>query len=188
MKKSYLALILLLSIYISSCDLFTTRPPESPDQARDNYQIATTPEELLTNLQNSLKDKVVENYLVCFSKSRFKFSPSAGSLLNYPSLQNWDLKSEEQYFKNMINLTDDNSLIVLSLSNEELNRSADSVLYSANYVLTVPFVDNQRPKSYVGILHLTMIQDSSLQWTITNWQDIKDQNLPAWSELKGRLY
>jgi hypothetical protein len=188
MKKSFLTLLLLFSIYFSSCDLFTTRDPETPEKSRDNYQIATSPDELLANLQNSLKDKLVENYLTCFSKSHFRFSPSAGSMLNYPSLQSWDLKSEEQYFKNMLNLIDANSVIELDLSNPEFNRTTDSVFYSSNYSLTVPFTDNQRPKKYAGILHFTMVQDSSLAWIITNWQDVNDQNLPAWSELKGRLY
>lgn len=187
MKSIYLCLI-LISLCISSCDLFKTRDHEDPVGPSDNFQIATTPQELIKNLQNSLKDEVVENYMMCFSKNKFVFSPSAGSMLNYASLQNWDLRSEEQYFKNMINLVDKKSQIVLNLTDEELNRSADSVVYSASYLLSVPFISNQYPKSYKGILHFTMVQDSSLQWTIKRWHDIKQENLPEWSDLKGRMY
>lgn len=186
MKRIYLFLI-LVSLSINACDFFKARDPESPEAPRDNFQIATTPQELIQNLKNALRDEVVENYLICFSKDKFLFSPSAGSMLTYPSLQNWDIRSEEQYFRNMVNSIDKKSQIVLSLSDEKIQRTTDSVLYSASYLLSVPFVSDQFPKSYKGILHYTMIQDSSLQWIIKSWQDIKQENLPSWSDLKGRM-
>lgn len=181
-------IIFIIPLLFSSCDLLTTREPEAPDKPRDNFQIATTPEKLIENLQNSFNDKIAENYIMCFSQDKFNFSPSAGSLLKYSSLQNWDIKSEDLYFKNMINGVEKNSQISLSFSKDVFNRAVDSVNFTAEYLLNIPFVDNQLPKSFTGTVNFTFVKDSTLQWVITRWQDFKKENQPDWSDLKGRLY
>ncbi len=101
----------LLILYISfifaaaGCDLLQTRNAEAPNQPRSNYEQAVTPQILVSNLVNSLKDKDVQNYINCmvdssFSDKKFNFSPSSGALSQYPFLLNdWSLRDEDQYFK-----------------------------------------------------------------------------------------
>ena len=181
-------IIFIIPLLFSSCDLLTTRVPERPEEPRDNFEFATTPEKLIENLENSFNDKVVENYIICFSPDEFRFSPSAGSSLKYSSLQNWDLKSEELYFKNMINSVVKNSEITLEFEGVFV-KAADSANYSGVYELDVIFTDNQYPKFYTGTVNFTMVKDNStLQWVIKGWQDFKNENQPDWSDLKGRLY
>ncbi|MHB1688798.1 MAG: hypothetical protein ACYCVH_15700 [Ignavibacteriaceae bacterium] len=191
--KLYIFLILL--IFVSGCDLFTTRTAEPPNQPRSNYQQAVTPDILIQNLINSLADKNVQNYLSCFSDSAytqkvFTFSASSSALSQFPALaENWGKKNEEQYFNNMILKVADNIQISLTLSNSSISPQGDSLFYTASYFLNVPTSDPNLPQSYQGDLKFSMIRDSRSLWTIYYWQDYSNNSsLPSWSELKGRTY
>jgi hypothetical protein len=185
--KPLLFLLVILAFLCVGCDIFSSRNPESPELPRANYTPATSPEILLQNLSNSFKDRVLENYMSCFSEKKFQFYPSAGSVAKFTFLLNWTLQDERQYFNNLVNQVTQNSQIVLSFQNEQKSLYGDSVSYSATYSLSVPFSDDQKPKYYQGNVHFLFIKDQSNQWVISNWQDIKDDKYPSWSELKGRL-
>ncbi|MGE5681601.1 MAG: hypothetical protein ACM34K_12055 [Bacillota bacterium] len=178
---------LLFFCLLIGCDIFKTRDPESPELPRSNYVPATTPDILIQNFINSFKDKVQENYISCFSEKKFIFAPSAESASKFSFLLNWTLQDERQYFNNLINQVPQNSEISLKFLNEQKNFYGDSSSYSAIYSLSVPFIDAQKPKYYQGSLHFVCTKDQNNQWVISNWQDIKDEKYPSWSELKGRL-
>ena len=181
-------------IFISGCDLFSVRDAEVPNQPRSNYQLAVTPDILIENLQNSLKDKSVENYLASFANTtfttqRFSFSPSASAASQFPALSdNWGISNEEQYFNNLKTKVDVNSPITLNLSNISSSSFGDSLVYSASYTLNVPSITTDLPTNYQGELRFNMVRDSRAVWVIYFWQDTKNSNLPSWSDLKGRLY
>jgi hypothetical protein len=191
MKLVYL---ILLPLLFTGCDLFTTRSADPPSQPRANYQQAVTPDLLIENLVNSLKDKNVENYLACLSDSSFtqkvfRFSASSSALSQYPSLSdNWGKKNEEQYFNNMKSKISDNATITLTLSNVSSSPQGDSLIYSASYFLKLPTTDQSLPQNYQGDLIFNMVRDSRSIWSIYYWQDSKNSDLPSWSELKGRVY
>lgn len=191
MKFVYL---ILLPLLFAGCDLFTTRSADPPSQPRANYQQAVTPDLLIENLVNSLKDKNVENYLACLSDSSFtnkvfRFSASSSALSQYPSLSdNWGKKNEEQYFNNMKSKIPDNATITLTLSNVSSSPQGDSLVYSASYFLNLPATDQSLPQNYQGDLIFNMVRDSRSVWSIYYWQDSKNSDLPSWSELKGRVY
>ena len=185
---------ILLAVSISGCDIFSTRSAESPNQPRTSYQQAVTPDILISNLVNSLKDKSVENYLSClsdysFTQKTFVFSPSSGALSQFPSLsENWGTKNEEQYFTNMAAKVGQDLPITLTLTNESYSPQGDSLVYTATYSLNVPANDPNLPQNYQGDLRFNMIRDSRAIWSIYYWQDSKNSDLPSWSELKGRTY
>ncbi|MGE5432731.1 MAG: hypothetical protein ACM3QX_16730 [Syntrophomonadaceae bacterium] len=183
--KKYLFILFLLTL--SSCEIFNTRNSEDPHTPRGSYQPATTTEILIQNLQNSFKDKLNDNYMACFSDKVFSFSPSAGSVSKYSFLQTWTRQDEGQFFNNLINSVPQNSIITLSFSNPETNPQGDSTSFTAGYEISVPFLDEQKPRFYKGSLHFTMIRDNKLQWVISYWMDIQNEQYPSWSELKGRL-
>ncbi len=189
-----LFVFILLCISISGCDIFSTRSAEPPNQPRSNYQQAVTPDILIANLVNSLKDKSVENYLSClsdfsFTQRVFVFSPSSGALSQFPSLsEDWGKKNEEQYFTNMAAKVGQDIPITLTLTNENYSPQGDSLIYTATYSLNVPTNDPNLPQNYQGDLRFNMIRDSRAIWSIYYWQDSKNSDLPSWSELKGRTY
>jgi len=188
-----LILNIVLVFAAAGCDILQTRNAEAPNQPRSNYEQAVTPQILVSNLVNSLKDKDVQNYISClidssFSDKNFIFSPSSGALSQYPFLLNdWRLRDEEQYFKNLITKVSDQNPITLSLTNELYSPQGDSLIYTATYSINVPNVETE-PKDYQGDLRFNMVRDSRSIWVIYYWQDTKSTALPSWSELKGKFY
>ena len=189
----YLFLIFFI-LFLSGCDLFSVRDAQPPNSPRANYQQAVTPDILIENLQNSLKDKSMENYMASFANpsftnQKFSFSPAASAASQFPSLSdNWGLSNEEQYFNNLITKVDANSPITLLLSSISSSSFGDSLVYSASYSLNVPSTSPDLPSNYQGELKFNMIRDSRGVWVIYFWEDTKNSSLPSWSYLKGRLY
>lgn len=189
-----ISLIILCSFIIAGCDLFSVRDAEPPDQPRSNFQQAVTPEILIENFTNAIRDKNLENYLLSFTNPSFTskvftFSASSSSASQFPALANfWGVANEEQYFNNLKTKVNANLPITLTLSNVSTSPQGDSLFYTASYFLNVPSTSSDIPNNYQGELKFNMIRDSRSIWAIYFWQDTKNSNLPSWSELKGRLY
>jgi hypothetical protein len=189
----YVILYIIFALGIAGCNLLNTRDAEPPTQPRSNYEQPFTPQTLISNLVNSLKDKDVQSYINClvdssFSQKKFIFSPSSGALAQYPFLVNgWEVKDEEQYVRNLITKVDAQLPVTLSLTNELYNPLGDSLIYTATYNLNVPNTQSE-PTNYQGDLRFDMMRDDRSFWVIYYWQDTKSTSLPSWSELKGKFY
>ena len=194
MKKYFLITIVLNSFI--SCDLFTTRDAEIPDQSRSNFQPPVEPAVVIDNLKNSLSDKNIENYIACFvdtifSQRTFNFSASSEAVSLYQIfLQGWGLNEEKRYLSGAINKVPKDFPITLILSNENYSSlSGDSSIYTATYVLSLPVLSGDpTPTNYAGNLQFNMVRDSRSEYVIYFWKDTKSQTLPSWSELKGSFY
>ncbi len=179
---------------IESCDIFSTRDEELPEEGRSNFQVAITVDILIQNFINSLSDKNTQNYIACLSDSvftnvSFNFVPSAEAVSQFPSLaSDWSLRNEEQYLNNVISKINSDIPIRLTLTNMQISPQGDSATYSANYFLNVPHNDVSIPKDFEGGLRFSLIRDSRNVWSISKWQDIKFEGNPSWSELKGMFY
>jgi hypothetical protein len=199
-KRRALPLFFSFLVVIAGCDIFSTRSAEMPTQPRSDFTPAATEDILIQNLINSLKDKDVNTYLICLSDTltgkEFQFLPSSEAAAQYPSLtDNWNRKSEEDYFKNLSIKTKDNSQITLSLTESSRNNFGDSTFYTATYTLSVPFVNSSSDiitKIYEGTLTFKMVRDDrTAVWSIYYWQDNKNSTSnsnPSWSDLKGSSY
>lgn len=186
-----LLLVILLAYVMISCDLLDTREPEKPDAPRTNFITPTTPDLLFQNLSESLKEKVVENYMSCFVdesflETKYKFIPSAGSIAQFNILADWDLNSERQYFNNLQSATQTGVPIILQLLNEINQPYGDSAVYQYDYILSIPLEGES--VTYQGSAQFNIRVDSRNYWVITEWEDTKKENSPSWSELKGRYY
>jgi len=185
---------ILTITFLNGCDIFSTRTPEPPNQSRSNYQTPVTPNLLIQNLVNSLKDKNLGNYLLSFSDPNFTnkiftFSASSSAISQFPALaNNWGVRNEEQYFNNLITKVQKDQPITLNLTNTSSSPQGDSLFYTASYFISIPSISSNIKSSYQGELRFSMIRDSRAIWTIYFWQDTKSSNLPSWSELKGILY
>ncbi len=182
--------ILFPIIVFSGCDIFSTRDAEKPTEPTTNLPQAFERETLIENLTLSYRDKLVQDYINCFSDSlltgrNFTFIASSEAASQFPSLNDWNLKSEEDFFRNIIAASEDLP-ITLIFTNPIFSQQGDSVIYTASYSLTVNFTDPGIPQNYQGDLIFHMMRDKSLIWKIFFWQDFKSGDLPSWSELKGR--
>jgi hypothetical protein len=193
MKKLFVLAVLLL--IISGCDIFSTRDAEQPNQPRSNFIPAVTPQDVLTNLQNSLTDLNVENYLACFSDSAFSdkqfvFDPSTAALSRFPFLaEGWNKKDEQQYFLNMKNKVPEERQVTLNVLDLRTGSTqGDSTVVNGSYSLSVPHNDPAVPTLFEGEFSFSMNRDSRSVWTIHLWRDSRSGEIPSWSELKGRFY
>jgi hypothetical protein len=174
--------------------MFTTRDAEPPEKPRSDYQTAFTPEILISNFINSLKDKDIENYLSCLSDPAFTdkiylFLPSSEALSQFPALgDNWNKSNESQFMNNLKVKIPDELPITLTLSNESSSLHGDSITFVASYSLNVPLNDATVASNYQGELIFELVRDSRLVWSIYLWRDVKGTLSPSWSELKGRFY
>lgn len=191
--KTTFKIFFVFPILFMGCDIFSTRDAEIPLLPRDSFQTAVTPEILIENFVNSLRDKNPDNYVACFADSSFStipflFSPSSEALSQFPDLLNdWTVKNERQYFINIANKITADQPMTLVLDQVNQSLQGDSVFYEASYALNVPHTD-QFPVNYAGVLRFNIKRDSRAVYVISFWQDIKSGELPTWSELKGRYY
>jgi hypothetical protein len=189
MKKK----ILLICLLLTGCNILTTRDPEDPENRPRNYSTPTTPDILISNLKESLKDGYLEYYLECladpaFLNKKFKFIPTASAYQIFPVLNDWTLDGEKQYFTKLKSVITDNTPVTLTFSNQSYNPQGDSALVSADYQLTLTAKDRNFPTEYQGFVQFKIFLDRRNQWVIVEWQDIKKENFLSWSDLKGRLY
>jgi hypothetical protein len=191
-----LFLITFIAFILISCDLFTARDAETPDQARSNYQTPVQASIVIDNLKNSLSDKNVQNYMASFvdsifSQKKFSFTASSEATSIYQIfLQGWGLNEEQRYISSIFNKVPADFPISLTFSEEIYsNLSGDSLVYSAAYFLNIPASSGDGGTvNYSGNLQFNMLRDSRALWVIYYWRDTKSQSLPSWSELKGSLY
>jgi len=194
MKLHRVKYFLLIFLFLfTACDLLSTRQAETPNTSRDNFLPATSPEILFSNLTNSFKDKVVENYIACFSDpaytdKQFNFVPTSSASVIYAAFSNWDLSSEQGYFSNLVNTLPETTPIILSLSQLGSTQYSDSAVYDFSYVLNTNFSSENISSTYQGNLKFTVVLDNRQQWVISGWIDFEKNGSPSWSELKGRMY
>jgi hypothetical protein len=185
----YIAILGFSLLVFGGCDLFNARDAEIPSLARSSFQTAFTPDLVIPNLKNSLKDKNVQNYLACLADTTYLFSPSSGAASLYPSFATaWNKTNEETYFRTLISRIPSDLQATLEITHLDSSQQGGSVIYSASYTLTVPFTDPSIPSTYRGDLKFNLSMNSMHIWTIYLWQDIKSTDSPCWSDLKGRLY
>ncbi len=77
--------------------------------------------------------------------------------------------------------------MALSFSDEQYDLQADSAVYSAKYLISVPVL-NSAPLNYEGNLRFLMTTDINAAWVIYFWEDIATQTSKSWSELKIEFY
>jgi hypothetical protein len=185
---------ILLSIFllnISACDLFQVRDPQVPTETKSSYNVPVEPKDVIQNLVNAFKDKNPNDYKMNFSTGMplvnrdFFYVPSGNVLSVFPT--DWYVDEEFQYFNNLITRTPQDVPITLSFTDEVYDVRADSAIYSAKYFISVPIL-NSDPKVFEGSLKFTMTTDINAAWIIYFWEDIANQNLKSWSDLKLEFY
>lgn len=188
-------LIILLSLFATACDVFPTRTPETPIVINQNFTPATTQSILISNFEKSIKLSDYNAYISCFAsrkngqKKGFEFVPSNDVASQYSTLfKNWGDLEEGRNFKSILAHTSTGTKIELSLYGAEFSDiSSDSLIYTANYTLSL-FAENENKESiYSGKILLNIYREDSGIWFISKWIDIltnTEEKYLSWSNLK----
>jgi hypothetical protein len=187
------ALCALLGIW-SGCGLFEPRPPEDPSQGGVTYPPATDWPIVIANMQRSIDQKSVLNYVQCFADPMvgpkpFVFIPSAeGTALYAPVFQSWSKAEEEAYFRNLTAQTTSTSLSGLALVEKNRFPFGDSLVIDYDYTLTFEHTAAGFPTRASGNLQFALQRNAATNiWTIYRWVDNKTTNEASWSLFKGKF-
>jgi len=175
-------------IVLQACEIFESRDPQSPDESKSSYRVPVEPTDVIENLKNSFKDKNSNDYKKNLSSGsplvdrNFYFIPSSNDLNINPT--DWTVAQEFQYFNNLVIKVPQDIPMTLTFSDEQYDLQADSAIYAAKYLISVP-VQNSVPIIYEGNLRFIMTTDINAAWVIYFWEDIANQGLLSWSNLKS---
>ena len=193
MRRKVNKILFFSFLIFTGCGLFETRTVEPPSEPRSTYIQPTSPDIVLTNLNFSIAEKNLDNYLRClvdpnFSNRIFRYYPDAVSQSNYPVFLTWDLNNERNYYSNLISFTNENASSNLFLSNTIINTGIDSTIVDSDYILVFEHNKQNVPKVFNGKLRFIMGIDARSLWSIHTWYDyINDNNDTTWSVLKANF-
>jgi len=188
-------LIATAAVLLASCGIFETRQPQPPQQGRSDFEPPTAPSIVITNLQNSISDKNVDNYLSCLSDTsfggrEFVFVPPPDVNSTYQGIFSvWNKNSESSYLRNIVSQSSNSANPVLTLSAETLIPGGpDSAVYNANYILIWPNSSSSKLQEVQGNLQFYLGVDRNQEWSIYRWIDSRvGDTLKTWSELKAEF-
>lgn len=190
------ALLLPLAVALTlfaGCDLFGTRDPEPPSGGSATFVPPTSPDIVLSNLENAISEKNTENYVRCLvdtlsSGQRFVFFPTAAAAGRYATtFSNWSLQSERAWFAALKAVAPEDAPSYLNLNGGFAVIAADSAVYEGGYELVVRHGVSNVSETVRGTLQFVLHTDRNSIWSITRWTDIPLDDETSWSEWKGRF-
>jgi hypothetical protein len=186
------AAVISFSFFCVTCNLFETREPEEPSQTSFNYVPATVPNIVLSNLQNAIAQKSIENYMSNFSDSaltnrRFTFLPSPEAIAQYPNIRNWSYAQEREYYQNLIAKGVTSGFSSLLLTAKDSLITPDEANYNFDYIFTFEHTDPGFPPTARGNLQFILGTDQNGIWTIYQWSDSRTTEDITWSSFKGKF-
>lgn len=186
-------LVLLLLPLLGGCELFAVREPEDPDLGTGGVFIQPdTPNAVLENLVNAVREMNAINYLNCLSSDDYSFQPAGQGNIGDPALwSGWSRIEEDRYFKNMAsaaeNLSGHNLTFDIQRRDDISSREHRIV---ASYVLVVNTSRNTAsrvPNRITGQVILIMKAGNSGLWSIATWTDIATNPEYSWTQLKAEF-
>ncbi|MCF7804126.1 MAG: hypothetical protein K9N46_12320 [Candidatus Marinimicrobia bacterium] len=180
---------------LSGCDaLFNTRAVEPPEQTSGGqWQPPTTPEQVLTNMENAVLERNADNFIRCLSDSTagekpYEFIPDDETNATYSQIfQDWHLEDEKRVFQEMDKNVPRDSLFQLSFAEDaEKFETTDSARIEILYTLRVHHTLENLPRDVRGRALFTFSRNESQRnWVLHRWKDFREENAPSWSRLKA---
>jgi len=181
------------------CDMFSTREPEKPTNSSGTFSPPTSPSIVIDNLQNAIKEKNTENYVLCLAdttrsaKRKFVFNPSGDVAARFVTLfTSWDIANERQYMLSMLSKISSDEFPQLTLSNNRFDViTPDSAVFVSDYSLIANHTSTSAPTKVSGIIRFTIVPDITGLWAISRWSDANLEQggiiQSTWSEMKAQF-
>ncbi|MCK4812840.1 MAG: hypothetical protein KAT14_02775 [Candidatus Marinimicrobia bacterium] len=180
----------LLILLIVSCEGLM-RDAEAPRRpSEDHFIPPTNPGLVFTNLENAFYYREYDIYGRCFSDSStsgkiYRFDPALVKAVSFPP--QWNVQNEESYFQGLIAACPSDSLLLLSITNDDIPDSddGDSVSYQINYNLIANHTRQGIDRVFRGRSYIKLVRNNQNYWVIYYWQDIPVSTDATWSDLKA---
>jgi hypothetical protein len=183
-----IALLILLVVTATACDLFTTRTPEPPIAEGGTFLQPDTPDQVIANIQSAIAELNTQNYRRSFAPD-MTFEPTGSAQARDPAVwTGWSRAEEERYFRTLAadaRLTTGNELRLndrtLSVVRE------DRFVLDATYVLTIFHRRPHLSESAQGRLVWAISQAEDGLWYVSEWTDQDLSGAVSWSDLKAEF-
>jgi hypothetical protein len=196
--KVILLILLFILLLVVSCNLFTTRSPQTPDTGKSTFQLPTSADIVILNLKNAVIEKNIDNYIQCFAdtaladtRSYIFFASSEANALYSSFFLNWNINSERQYFNSLINKTPVDNVPEIIFSNSQYYVFPDSTFFSSDYYIYVNHTAQAISKKFSGTLQFSLSHRPSGLWSIYRWTDSSpsgnDSIKTTWSMMKAQF-
>jgi hypothetical protein len=176
---------LALALLASGC-LFKTRTPIVGEGERSFWEPPTTPEIIVRNLETAFENGVFNDYSRALTED-FVFQPdgadSAQIEIERPGEQvfvGWNREVETEAAQTIKDSADSVDVVFTLFSDELIG---DDHLRKEDYVLTL--FQGGGEVAYVGQAWF-LIRQTSGEWFIYEWEDVRTSDAPTWGLLKGR--
>ena len=176
---------------LNGCSLFETRTPEAPDDDSTIFIPPTTPQIVVENLLESVKQKNKENYSACFSTANYSFIPSNDAVIRFTSLfDQWSINDERNYILSLATaLGKSNSINIFFSNSSFISLTSDSAVFITDYNISFDLQNSSYPTEYAGKSTFTLVPTQAGLWTILRWQDFSQSDAEitneTWSNLKA---
>lgn len=187
-------IISLILVLLSACDLFTPRDPEPPIGTNDPYawKPPTAPAIVLENLASAFPAHKPNYHLDGLSfdpegEEGFLFFPDQGVAVSQPGVFDaWGYDEEETFITKLFQVLDEDDLQRLDWTIVQSSSLEDRYEIIAEYDLSLSYMETRGalPDHLKGQATLTLIQNTDLLYEISVWQDLKNDTLLCWSDLK----
>lgn len=190
--------ICICIIIAQSCMFFSTRDAEPPNSTRSSFIPPSSPQIVINNLNNALREKNAENYIQCLiftdagTGRAFTFEPSAEAAARFAGVfAEWTPARERQVCIAMFARVLPTAAPSLSLTNNRFETLLpDSAVYVADYILLPNYDLTGAPKEFSGKMRLTLVPLNNGFWAISRWSDQQletAQSNTTWSILKAQF-
>lgn len=192
-RTGLLPVTLVCLLLAGGCGLFETRDPEPPSSGSATFVPPTSPDIVLSNLENAVSEKNTENYIRCLvdtlnSGQRYVFFPSAAAAGRYAStFAAWSLQSERSWFAAIKAFAPKDAPASLNLTGSFSVIAADSAVYEGGYELVLRHGVANVSETVRGTLQFVLHTDRNSIWSVTRWTDIPIDGESSWSDWKGRF-
>ncbi|MEM0996600.1 MAG: hypothetical protein AAGN35_05960 [Bacteroidota bacterium] len=180
----FILLLVIGTLGLGAC--LNTRDVEPPVQANSDWISPTDYTILLDNLQRSVGQRNVQNYLRCFQQDAFVFQAATPVFTGNEIIWgDWSWQDEQAWFNNVrqnLGLTSGNTLLLNEVDLQSF--SSDSLRYIGEYDLTMNHTDTSLTVRFVGQLEFLCKVNSFNEWEISRWIDYETRIDSSWSRLK----
>jgi len=186
----YMLVPLIIGVLLTSCEglMRGSEPPQRPSV--DHFIPPTDPGLVFSNLENAFTYREYDIYTRCLSDSltsgrTFHFSPAPVKAVVFPP--DWNMQSEELYFQELLAACPSDSLLILTITNDDVPDSdeGDTISYQINYNIIANHTRQGVDRQFNGRSYIKLIRNNQNYWVIYYWQDIPVSTDATWSDLKA---
>ena len=182
-------IIALVILFVSGCDLFTTREAETPDTRRSSWERPLVPRDVLRNMTLALAERNTVDYLLSFGTDTLAFIPDAVALSNYPELEGWGITEETRHITQLLSggVLPGDSILAVIFDDLEQTQLPDSAYLREKYTLLAGVTVPGSAHQMMGTAEFYLKMGQEGYWIIERWVDQRTEGQPTWSDLKAMV-